>query len=431
MPNEFEKQVQLKMEELNFSPSDPVWEKIAEQIRQKKGKRRFIFFLLPLFLVTGTALWLNWADRSISKQQISSAAPSKNNHAAEKKAATPPASTASIVSTGQPYAGATKPLAVQPFREQNKKQDVRQDATLSIDLQSPGISNASTEDKKGQAGNDMPMTLTPGNDSNTNAGKDAGTLTDSSAAKEKPLSKPLTDSNAKKKIAKAGKKWEKVIAFQAGWSSYQTGLFGGDNARYVFASPVGSGTQAYVPAKVTNGAAFAIGAGFRRKIGERSFIGIGIQYHFYSTHNKVGDEKKRDTAISYNSVSVAVSNYYTSGQHDYINKYGFIEIPVTFNYRLFEKLPLDFSLGASLGHLLRTNALTFDPNAGIYYYNKDNIRRNSLAFFSSVEYGIAGKGRFKIKAGPLVQYTLSDLRKENRYGPSHLFFAGVKTGISF
>jgi len=45
MQNEFEKQVQQKMEELQLVPSAPVWEKIEEQIRRKKDRRRLILHL--------------------------------------------------------------------------------------------------------------------------------------------------------------------------------------------------------------------------------------------------------------------------------------------------------------------------------------------------------------------------------------------------
>src|SRR5947209_3893205 len=38
MQNEFEKQVQQKMEELNFTTSEPVWLNIEKQIRNKKYK---------------------------------------------------------------------------------------------------------------------------------------------------------------------------------------------------------------------------------------------------------------------------------------------------------------------------------------------------------------------------------------------------------
>jgi hypothetical protein len=49
----FEKQVQKKLEELNLPPSAPVWKKVEEQIRKKKDRRRIFFWLIPLALLSG------------------------------------------------------------------------------------------------------------------------------------------------------------------------------------------------------------------------------------------------------------------------------------------------------------------------------------------------------------------------------------------
>src|SRR6185503_2786790 len=56
--NEFEKQVQVIMEELKLPPSPPVWENIEEQIRKKKDRRRIIFLVLFFFLILSGGLWL-------------------------------------------------------------------------------------------------------------------------------------------------------------------------------------------------------------------------------------------------------------------------------------------------------------------------------------------------------------------------------------
>src|SRR4051812_15407612 len=51
----FEKQVQHKLEELSLTPSAPVWQKVENEIREKKKRRRLIaFWLFPLLLGAGT-----------------------------------------------------------------------------------------------------------------------------------------------------------------------------------------------------------------------------------------------------------------------------------------------------------------------------------------------------------------------------------------
>lgn len=58
MPNEFEKLVQQKMDELKLVPSEPVWQKVEMQIRKKKDRRRLIFWIPFLGLMLGGGLWI-------------------------------------------------------------------------------------------------------------------------------------------------------------------------------------------------------------------------------------------------------------------------------------------------------------------------------------------------------------------------------------
>ena len=52
MPNEFEKVVREKMDELKLVPSEPVWQKVEMQIRNKKDRRRLIFWIPFLALLS-------------------------------------------------------------------------------------------------------------------------------------------------------------------------------------------------------------------------------------------------------------------------------------------------------------------------------------------------------------------------------------------
>ena len=65
MQNEFEKQVQQKMEELDLVPSAPVWQKIEAQIRQKKDRRRLILWIpMLLILLLGGTWWLSQTNEN-------------------------------------------------------------------------------------------------------------------------------------------------------------------------------------------------------------------------------------------------------------------------------------------------------------------------------------------------------------------------------
>src|SRR5215218_5196075 len=79
MQNSFEKQVQEKMDELQFVPTEPVWQNIEKQIRTKKDRRRLLLWLPFLFLFLGGIWWLS-NDNNVTK----SAATIENKNADEK-----------------------------------------------------------------------------------------------------------------------------------------------------------------------------------------------------------------------------------------------------------------------------------------------------------------------------------------------------------
>ena len=68
--NNFEKEIQQRLSELNIPPSDSVWNNVEKKIAKKKKDRRVIFilsFLVPFLLLGG--YWLfNSAERNSQLQ---------------------------------------------------------------------------------------------------------------------------------------------------------------------------------------------------------------------------------------------------------------------------------------------------------------------------------------------------------------------------
>ncbi len=67
--NEFEKQLQQKMDEFRPEPSADVWKKVEEEIRKKKRRRIIIFFILPTALLL-LAYSVYYFSTSNSKNEI-------------------------------------------------------------------------------------------------------------------------------------------------------------------------------------------------------------------------------------------------------------------------------------------------------------------------------------------------------------------------
>ena len=99
MQNEFEKQVQEKMGELNLVPSTPVWERIEKEIKEKKQKRRFLlwFPLLAGILILAGYFSLRVMNSGPSSQPVSATTNSNS-----KSLPSTPASKESLSSTSTP-----------------------------------------------------------------------------------------------------------------------------------------------------------------------------------------------------------------------------------------------------------------------------------------------------------------------------------------
>ena len=69
--NEFEKQVQQKMDELQFVPSDAVWPEVERQITERKKRRGLIFWLpLGVLLLGGTAwMYFSGSENNVITKQ--------------------------------------------------------------------------------------------------------------------------------------------------------------------------------------------------------------------------------------------------------------------------------------------------------------------------------------------------------------------------
>ena len=486
MQNEFEKQVQQKMEELKLTPSAPVWEEVKKQISNRRGKRRFMFFLLPATLLVGAGIWWIVSEKSLVFKNDSDA--SNQTHVRNKKQNEQFQVKKNLDATQKPNRELTQPnlnrSAVEPSISNVAKNNTlnRQDEASNYNINKQGNSPKTTPaesklliSRNSEKRTGKPKPLTTANEEvskngiissetkiNTNLppitteekqyitgnlppveigkneNKIVASLAKKDAVKKDSLKKStqVPDSTMKIKVAKVDRKWEHIFTFHLGASSYQDGVFSGQKS--LLAIPNGSfggGTASnptYDSAGKNNGISFAIGSEWKKKLGEKFELGAGLQYHYYSVRGWVGHKRNQRTTIAYSNNNLSVSEFYTNGNwNNYTTNYGIIELPVSVGYQPLKKIPLQLLSGGSYGHLLHSNALTFDDAMAIYYKNKDNRVKNFFNLFAGLQYKVLGKEKIKITAGPLVQYSFSRTQKQNHYTKPYLFFAGIKTGINF
>jgi hypothetical protein len=459
--NEFEKQVQHIMEGLKLPPSPPVWENIEEQIRKKKDRRKIIFWFFFFFLILSGGLWLAIgiknkgsinqkarSEQNRSDNHNSTALSKKNKNAIldkQNKNTLPNVNSRNNkkTTTAKKLIEKQQPkneLAAKRIKKEEPNVSVvrKQNETFEINQQKEkeisSIVSTAKDDKQTEVLNEKPIKTETQIIDETKQTTGIKQNIDSSDETKQLLSQtnPAEQKNKKSK----NNKWRKQVTAEIGWSDYGYGFFGIGEKSYDATTSVSSAppfsNPVYSPQQITKGLSAAFGFEWARSVSKRFEISFGLQYHYFSTHTKTGAVVEKDTTINYQADVIPISRYYKNGnQSNYTNRFHVIEIPLSVQYRLFKNFPLYLGMGASYGHLLKTNALSFNSQSNIYYRNKKDYVSNYINIFSSLQYEWLHKAKFSIRSGPIFYYSASQLQRSNSYGSPHLFSAGIKTSIKF
>jgi hypothetical protein len=482
MQNEFEKQVQQKMEELKLVPSEPVWQKVEMQIRKKKDRRRLVFWI-PLFaLLLGGGLWFvidqysNNISYNKSNDKKIDQQTQKQNSAVQREQSI----TEQTINTQQEQDLKTT-LSVQPEKKPSSKtitsesisfraSSGQKNSTQRIKLQKENL--VREQEKKSVAVNKKtvfiesqitnPDIVTEKVKENEPASQKlnltdpdlTGTLpdtkTDSIAEIEKETATSTlkidsvnNDSTSIKNIRTKKyvvSKWKPVFTVGSGVSgSGKLNVFNGflsENKSMDYASaPNAGGAQNggityYPPSEVKKDFSFAVQAGVKKQLAKRTFFSAGLQYSYYSNSIQVGNRVAQNTSFGNYSVTQYFSNnrnnYSSISWLSYHNKYHFISLPLNLDWQLLKKHPLNLSAGLSLQYLVQTNGLIFDYNKQAYFHNKNAFNRMQLFSHLGLNYSFPIK-KTSIAIGPELQYGISRLEKSN--SNHHLYTYGLKAQL--
>lgn len=470
MYDNFEKEVQQKMEELALNPSAPVWEKVEAEIKVKKRRKRTIFwFLFTGLLFAGGGWWVYQSlrddNRQLSLQTNMKASKNLQTDTVLKSSETSKnknnpifTDTVSIkkLTNHQQKNGLRKSEITKPVRiDKNDRKAIIKTVTPDIDREKTNAERTIILMPAKEKINSNSLVIVNSRIETSKALEDKQPLAniiivDSQEVSKQQLSSvkdssfnlqikadetlPVTkDSSLKKKVAATNKKWKKQINVGAGWADYNesaAAIYSVSNLSQ--SPPLSSFTGSFQPQKTSAGFGFSIGFALSKQLSQKWEMTFGLQYAHNTTHTKLGDKKQQDTTVNYAMDKSLVNEFFTnSAKNNYTNRFDVLELPVSVSYQPSIKLPLYFSIGAAYGRLLSTNALTFSNTSNLYYQNKDNYVRNMLPVSSSIQVRLLSKKGLSIRTGPFVQYNLLKLRKENTTNKPHQFFAGIKTGINF
>lgn len=483
--NKFEKQVQEKMEELQFAPSDAVWGNIDKEINKGKKRRRPVFWLFFLFgfLLLGGGYFFAVNRNSpkvlanVQQQKQIERLQNKQSIANDKKVddrkkenddfKKPPVESEGNKIKGskaqelRPYGNSEQEKKISQYNK-NKKIIWNDKKNKTVPAFNPGKEKTEANEKVGlskernklqdqYANEEISDNLVVGdNKENTNKNETAPLrkiIHDSAAVKKNNIPDVTktagTDSASGIKSAKHEKKqktsppWKIGFSAQAGVSNINQSLFQSTyvtNAYYYTpANSVSSpGTVINNSSKINPGFSFGGGIFVSRSLSKRISFSAGINYHYYSTKIHTGNfvDSARYVYLANASASQANGYYRNGSSNGYTNYYHFIELPLSLDFQLNRnhKMPLIWEAGFSLSYLLNGDALHFDPVTNVYYKNNALFNKTHLNAATAILLGFHIH-KTDLQIGPQLQYGLTGLLNKSAGNPEHLFYSGLK--ISF
>ena len=456
----FEKEVQQKLEELSFSPSDAVWTRVEQAVNGKKRRRVPVFwlFLLPALLMTGAGvIYFSGTRRmtgtSLAKRTAAVAVSPVTSPAATSPAAptvsapanpVPLSSTqtnthrsSSIPSSGVPgirlsharHAAPSAISGVTPAGESSGEEFITgRSAAETVTSAGPVTSAAATKAITAR------VTLPGLNAFNRH-------FSAPSAAHLPSASKAFTAAKAPIRL-KPKYSWEAGFAGGIGLSSQNKTLFQQPTIVSDLspnAAPITGRPKTYT-SQVQPGLSYWAGIVVQRPLRKDLTLSLGLDLHYYSTKVQIGEKVDNPPASSYSTTSpslltgqtqvsqaAAYPYYYSVGNKDvFINRYYFLELPasVVWQFNHSRNFPLFWEGGFSLSYLVSSNALYFNSKSGVFYKDGSVTNKTQFNLTTALLVGLPIRG-VRLQAGPQVQYGLTSLQNQGT-GMQHLFYGGLR-----
>ena len=381
--NKFEKQVQEKMEELQFVPSDAVWEKVDEEINKDKKDRRplfWLFFFLGLLLLGGGYYFsLNKKSR-VQEDKIQESKEQRNKPQSELAQE----NKTQAINEEQKKIQGNKEHIVK-LREDELQADKRQDDKIQkaypdqysqqtkniLTGKKNKISSAVKPEKQELIAQEKPDLKKEKNmtaqQSSAEDDNDVIVIDNYKKSKNKVESgiknknhfdsslnnktiviadnqTVIKDSVTDKKIAKSNEQtkkssfWKIGFTGGAGISNINQSLFKSTYVTPAYSNAVTgpNGSFGYTSSQIKTGFSFAAGVFVNKYLSKRISFSAGINYHYYSTRINIGSSVDSPIYVySPVTATVQVNGYYHNGNsRAYMNHYHFIELPLSMNFQL-------------------------------------------------------------------------------------------------
>lgn len=450
--NDFERDIQNRLEELKLRPSAEVWQRVAADIRKKKRRRVLAFFLFFFLLLTGGYAGMQFFSGTGDGTGNKSLTQSPSVNQTEKHSNTGISAQKDIVATGQPVAvtpatnNQQQAPAITPVTTPVTK--ARKNAQPAVAAQQTKTTSTDSKDQPAD-NNDPVMTqpepnnsisklpaIEPAATAETAPGLSA-TPADTSAASatlaalpETPVDSLATAATPDKKAkAKKKKAWRfgidggigmsGVLAAPLSMKAVEPGQNVLSNGFTQQANVLVPGTVTYLPTAANPYVAWNLGAVVEKQLTRRSTFSAGLRYSYASTIQKAGEYNPTFRA------NVGEPN------NDYVNSFHFVSIPLAYHWQINQARkmpPVTFDIGFTASRLLHTNALLYNvAQGGVYYKDKDLFNKNHFDLTAGFSVRLNAGGRWQWSIGPQAGFDLTNLYLDKaEQDKEFLYYGGLK-----
>lgn len=467
--NNFEKNVQQKLDELKIPPSDSVWTNIEKRIGKKHKDRRviFILFFLILFLLSGGYWLFNSGKNNQQNQPVSNlikkdSEPTNNQDSSLNKSVISSAGNYEKHDTSTVTAKKAKTLATQQFtifqdksgnsRINKKQRKLMKEAAFKSKekIANPSQNESAVSKPTNNEGNEIVLNnsnnlsvkkpgLSQTENKNENADStnniqnkiNSGSLSDQ--LKSEKITKEIiakNDSSVKKHPGDPQKHhWVFGVTFSGGKSMIGVDPLGINNSSsdYFLSAPryTTGNSSVFTSSPMRNSTGFIGGVFIEKNISakSKSKISLGISYKYFSLINKVG------TPIGSAFYQFNAAN----NANSYRNNFHYLEFPISVKFQLNDNktLPLYWQAGINISQLISSNALQFQGSPGLYYNDNSLFHKTQLGLNTGISATLFSKQKTPVNIGPYFYYSVSKLADKGLYQNKHFSFIGIRGEILF
>ena len=473
--NEFEKNIQSKMESFKLVPADEVWDKVAERIAiQRRKKRAAWWFFSGIFLFGSMLIWFfitngydvqHSTETTTAISQETNNQPLVNDKSEDKPESSPEGRSKDVTVKKQPdNLNSNMNTNKQPIAKTDAKptikNEMRNAAAKEISAKETvyksKVENSfadepliSSIDKipfdkaiPSKAINHFPATDKRVEDALLPSKNDENRITfDSSFAKKEKqhlVAKPDTFNNnhQAKSLAIKKEKWIRGFNIYAGIADNKTSLPQTASESALFYSPGNSISNRSSSNLYFTSFSFGLGGLVMKQLNEKFWFTAGLDYHYYQAKSRVGSKVAEPFNATDSTLlqGISVNEYYRSGSSiHFSNQYHMLEFPLGISYRInnSKQRLLTIGTGITSAWLIGSRALFDNKSKGISYTNNTQFHRFHFSFQANISFTLKDAKGFQIQTGPVFQYQLTNLSKPVNAEKQQLIFTGIKTNFIF